>query len=123
MHKPKRILIIDDDEDILEILNIIFQDEGFDVVVSNTGEAAEHLELIHPDLVLLDVHIVGYSKRGNEICADIRKKYTADQLPVILVSAETDIDMLAVSCGATSYVKKPFDISYLSKTVKQLLTA
>ena len=119
---PKRILVIDDDEDILEILNIIFQDEGFDVVVSNTGEAAEHLELIHPDLILLDVRIEGYQKRGNEICAEIRKQYPPEKIPVILLSAETDIDTLAAGCGANDYIKKPFDIGQLAETVKHLLT-
>jgi len=119
---PKRILIIDDDEDILEILNIVFQGDGFEVIASNTGEAAEQLDLIHPDLVLLDVRIIGYQKRGNEICADIRKRYPADKLPVILISAESDIISLAGSCGATGYIKKPFDVYQLSQTVKQLLS-
>jgi len=118
---PKRILIIEDDEDMLEIMKIIFQDEGFDVVVSNKGEAAEHLELIRPDLILLDVHIIGYKKRGNEICADVRKQYPADSLPVVLVSAETDIEVLAASCGANSFIKKPFDITELADSVKHLL--
>jgi two-component system response regulator VicR len=118
---PKRILIIDDDEDILEILNIVFQDEGFEVVVSNTGEIAEQLDLVNPDLVLLDVQIIGYQKRGNEICADIRKHYPADKLPVILLSAESNIVTLAGSCGATGYIKKPFDLYHLSQTVKELL--
>jgi len=120
---PKRILIIEDDEDMLEIMNIIFRDEGFDVVVSNKGEAAEHLELIRPDLILLDVHIIGYKKRGNEICADIRKRYPADSLPVVLVSAETDIEALAARCGANSFIKKPFDINELADSVKHLLAA
>ncbi|MGY3212040.1 response regulator transcription factor [Mucilaginibacter sp. HD30] len=118
---PKRILVIDDDEDILEILNIIFQNEGFEVVVSNTGETAEHLELIHPDLILLDVRIEGYRKRGNEICAEIRKHYPPEKLPVILLSAETDLDSLAAGCGANSFIKKPFDIAQLADTVKHLL--
>jgi two-component system response regulator VicR len=118
----KRILIIDDDEDILEILNIIFQDEGFDVVLSNTGEVAEHLELVHPDLILLDVRITGWQKPGNEICADIRKEYPADTLPVILVSAEDNIDILAAACGANSFIKKPIDLALLTGTVNQFLT-
>jgi two-component system response regulator VicR len=118
---PKRILIIDDDEDILEIMNIIFRDEGFDVVVSNTGAAAEHLEVIHPDLVLLDVRITGYEKRGNEICAEIRKQYSQDKLPVILVSAEADIETLAAGCGANGYIKKPFGVNEVAASVKYFL--
>src|SRR5258708_3742112 len=63
----KRMLVIDDDEDILTILNIIFQEEDYEVVLSNTGEAANHLHVIHPDLILLDVRIIGSAKSGPEI--------------------------------------------------------
>ena len=118
---PKRILIIDDDEDILEILNIVFQDQGFEVVVSNTGMASEHIDVIHPDIVLLDVQITGYEKRGNEICAEIRKLYPQTQVPVLLVSAEEDIDELAGNCGANGYVKKPFNLREIAETVNSLL--
>jgi two-component system response regulator VicR len=118
----KRILVIDDDEDILEILNIIFQDEGYDVIISNTAEAANHIHEIHPDIVLLDVRITGSLKTGAEICEEIRLQYRAEELPVILVSAETDIAVLALHCGADAYVAKPFDIYDLIITVKECLS-
>jgi two-component system response regulator VicR len=117
----KRILVIDDDEDILEILNIILQEEGFDVVLSNTGEAAEQIEIIHPDLILLDVRIEGSAKRGNEICAGIKEKFKEQNMPIILVSAETDLAMLANHCGADFYINKPFDIDQLLIHVKKFL--
>jgi two-component system response regulator VicR len=117
----KRILIIDDDEDILDILHIIFKDEGFNVVVSNTGEAADNIHIINPDLILLDVRIDGYSKRGDQICAEIKANYPGHKLPVVLVSAETDLAMLANQCGADFYVKKPFDIYDLLRRVKTCL--
>ncbi|MBL4676667.1 MAG: response regulator [Mucilaginibacter sp.] len=106
----KRILIIDDDEEILDILNVIFREEGFDVIVSNTGEAADHINVIHPDIILLDVRINGSPKRGDEICAEIKAKYPSQQYPVVLVSAETNLDVLANDCGADFYIRKPFDI-------------
>ncbi|PWK71473.1 two-component system alkaline phosphatase synthesis response regulator PhoP/two-component system response regulator MtrA [Mucilaginibacter oryzae] len=117
----KRILIIDDDEDILDILHIIFRDEGFNVVVSNTGEAADHIHIISPDLILLDVRIAGSAKRGDQICAEIKARYPGNKLPVVLVSAETDLEMLANQCGADFYVKKPFDIYELLSRVKAYL--
>lgn len=117
----KRILIIDDDEDILDILHIIFRDEGFNVVISNTGEAAENIHIINPDLILLDVRIDGYAKRGDEICAQIKAQYPKN-LPVVLVSAETNLEVLANECGADFYIRKPFDIyELLSKVKKSLL--
>jgi two-component system, OmpR family, response regulator VicR len=117
----KRILVIDDDEDILEILNIVFQEEGYDVVLSNTGEAADHIHIIHPDLILLDVRIEGSAKRGNEICSEIKQRYKDEQIPIILVSAETDLQMLANECGADHYINKPFDVFQLLTHVKKIL--
>jgi two-component system response regulator VicR len=117
----KRILVIDDDEDILEILNIVFQEEGYDVILSNTGEAAQHIQIIHPDLILLDVRIQGSVKRGNEICAEIKARYKDEKMPVILVSAETDLEMLANECGADFYIPKPFDIFQMLTHVKKFM--
>lgn len=80
----KRVLVIDDD--ILEILNVIFQENGYKIVLSNTGEAAEHIRVIQPDIVLLDVCIVGSVKSGPEICNEIKSQLETRYLPVMLVS-------------------------------------
>ena len=117
----KRILIIDDDEDILDILDTIFRDEGFEVIVSNTGEAANHIHVIHPDIILLDVRIEGSPKRGDQICAEIKAQYPEDNYPVVLVSAETNLAVLANECGADFYIKKPFDIYDMLLQVKKCL--
>lgn len=117
----KRILIIDDDEDILDILHIIFRDEGFNVVVSNTGDAADNIHIINPDLIVLDVRIEGSPKRGDQICAEIKANYPGKKMPVVLVSAETDLAILANGCGADFYIKKPFDIYDLLLKVKSYL--
>lgn len=118
----KRILVIDDDEDILEILNIIFQESGYDVILSNTGEAARHIKVIHPDLILLDVRIVGSDKSGPEICREIKANYETKDLPVMLVSAETDLHLIARECSADAYLSKPFDIYDLLIRVKEYLS-
>jgi two-component system response regulator VicR len=117
----KRILVIDDDEDILQIMNIIFQEEGYEVVLSNTAETADHVQVIHPDLILLDVRILGSNKSGLEICADIKRKYHNLKLPVILVSAESDLATLAEQCGADGYITKPFDVDELVMHVKEYI--
>ncbi|WP_428327836.1 response regulator transcription factor [Mucilaginibacter sp.] len=116
----KRILVIDDDEDILEILHIVFQEEGYEVILSNTGKAAEHIQIIHPDLILLDVRIEGSAKRGDEICAELKEQYK-EKMPIILVSAETDLEVLANECGADYYISKPFDIYQLLMQVQKFL--
>jgi len=117
----KRILVIDDDEDILEILNLIFQEEGFDVILSNTGETAEHIQVIQPDLILLDIRIMGSPKRGDEICAEIKKMYP-EKPPVLLISAELDAQLLAANCGADGWIPKPFDLAHIIGKVKECLS-
>jgi DNA-binding response OmpR family regulator len=117
----KRILVIDDDEDILEILHIVLAEEGYDVVLSNTGEAAEHIRIIHPDLILLDVRIEGSAKSGDEICAELKMQYADEKMPIVLLSAETNLEVLANECGADLFIPKPFDIYQLLKQVQKLL--
>ena len=118
----KRVLVIDDDEDILNILNIVFQESGYDIVISNTGEAAEHLLIIQPDVVLLDVRIVGSVKDGPEICREIKSQLETRHLPVMLVSAESDLQVIAEECGADAYIAKPFDIYDLLARVKEYVS-
>ncbi|MBD1364540.1 response regulator transcription factor [Mucilaginibacter sp. ZT4R22] len=117
----KRVLAIDDDEDILEILNIIFQESGYEVVLSNTGEVAEHIRVIQPDIVLLDVSIVGSDKSGPDICKEIKSQLETSHVPVVLVSGEPGLAVIVQECGADSYVTKPFDIFRLLSKVEELI--
>lgn len=117
----KRILVIDDDQDILEILNIIFKDEGYEVILCDTGTTAQYVQLIRPDLVLLDVRIIGFHKTGAEICKELKSYNETKGLPVILVSAEADIDIIAYKSGADAYVSKPFEVHKLISQVKEFL--
>ena len=117
----KRILVIDDDEDILEILDILFVDEGYEVVLLNTGTTAEEVQLIHPDVILLDVRIKGFNKTGDQICNDIKSFNTTKNIPVILLSAEFNVSELAQECGANGYMRKLFNVNELVNQVNQIL--
>ena len=117
----KRILVIDDDEDILSILEIIFGDEGYEPILYNTGTTAEHIKILHPDLILLDVRITGFDKTGAEICSEIKSQLDLAGIPVLLISAEADIDKLAHGCGANGFIDKPFDIYNLLTKVKEFI--
>jgi DNA-binding response OmpR family regulator len=117
----KRILVIDDDEDLLEILSLIFQAEGYNVVLSNNSEVAEHVREIGPDLVILDIRISGSVKNGGEICQELKNKFENARIPVLLISAEANIRRIAEACGADGYIKKPFDIDDLLLRIKELL--
>ena len=120
---PKRILVIDDDPDILEILDIIFKQEGYEVILSASGEAADHLAEISPDLVLLDIRISGTGNAGADICARIKSSPETKDLPVYMFSAEDKIREISESCGANGYFCKPFKISNLITKVNELFAA
>jgi len=115
----KRILIIEDDPDILEILDIVFQDEGYDIISSRNGMSADEIEIVHPDLVLLDVRISGFEKTGAQICEEL--KALTNSLPVLLLSAESNLNHIATQCGADGHMTKPFEIAGLVKKVVEMI--
>lgn len=117
----KRILVIDDDKDILAILSIIFREEGYEVILRDTGTTAEYVQLLHPDLILLDIQLIGSEKTGAEICRELKSHSETRRLPVILFSAETDIDILALESRADAYISKPFEAHHLVSRVKEFL--
>lgn len=117
----KRIFVIDDDEDILEIFRMIFEEEGYEVVISNTAEAAEHIHFINPDLLLLDIRLVGSNKSGADICKELKFQYPESTIPVVLISAEPDISSQAHHAGADDYIRKPFDLDELLNRIEGLL--
>ena len=116
----KRIVIIEDDDNILELLVYLFENEGYHVSSFTKSREVGEIASLSPDVVLLDINLTGSTKRGNEICSDI-KKLPADQtFPVVLLSAETDLNTLARNCMADGYVSKPFDIQKLILKVESV---
>ncbi len=115
----KRILTIEDDPDILAILEIVFQEEGFEFISNSKGMTADEITLVHPDLVLLDVRIFGFEKTGAQICKELKQNAETQNLPIILLSAEQNLAQLAEACGADHYINKPFDIDNVIKVVNQ----
>lgn len=118
----KRVLAIDDDEDILTILDIILQDEGFEPFLFSAGIPVQQIMALKPDLILLDVQIGQYPKTGNQICNEIKMMVDIQKIPVILVSAEADLQHIASQCGADGFVAKPFDILKLMQMLKESLS-
>ena len=119
--KPKKLLIIEDDTDILQILEIIFSEEGYNVVLSETGVESKDLSAMRPDLILLDLRLSAKGREGEEICLRLKSQSATCHIPIILVSAERDIKQVCRDCGADNYLSKPFDINYLSEMVRKLV--
>lgn len=114
-----RILVVDDDPGISEMVAILLESEGYDVTVCANG--ANVLPLFRaevPDLVLLDVMLPGLD--GVSVCRGLREE---SDVPVIMMSAKTDsVDVIAgLEAGADDYVTKPFENSVLLARVKARL--
>ena len=121
MKKPK-IVVIEDEVDILEVINYNLLKEGFDVCSALDGE--EGLALIKkevPDLVLLDLMLPGLD--GIEICRKLKTDYSTRSIPIIMVTAkgeESDI-VLGLGMGADDYMVKPFRPRELMARIRSVL--
>jgi len=111
-----KILVVDDEQPIADILKFNLEKEGYQVIVAYDGdEAIELAETEKPDLILLDIMLP--KKDGNEVCREIRKTQT---MPIIMLTAkDSEIDkVLGLELGADDYVTKPFSNRELIARVK-----
>ena len=111
-----KILVVDDEEPIANILEFNLKKEGYDVIVANDGEKAVELAFNdNPDLILLDLMLP--KKDGMEVCREVRAK---KNIPIIMLTAKnSEIDkVLGLEFGADDYVTKPFSTRELMARVK-----
>ena len=116
----KKILVVDDEEDLCEILQFNLESEGFAVDIANSAEEA--LKIISADyqLVLLDVMMEGMS--GFKMAEKVRKELHLNVPIIFLTAKDTENDMLTgFSLGADDYIPKPFSIKEVSARVKAVL--
>ena len=119
MAGKQKILIVDDDSNIAELISLYLTKELYETVIAEDGEMALALfEREHPDLILLDLMLPGID--GMAVCREIRKK---SQIPIIMLSAkgETFDKVLGLEMGADDYMIKPFDPKELVARVKAVL--
>ena len=115
----KKILIVDDDTNICELLRLYLEKDGFDTVIANDGEAAiVKFNLEDPDLILLDIMLPKLD--GWQVSRTIRK---TSNVPIIMITAkgETFDKILGLDLGADDYVTKPFDSKEVVARVKAVL--
>ena len=118
----EKVLIVDDEENILELLEYNLKKEGYEVLRAETGEAAiALLQGQHPDIVLLDQMLPGIDGLG--VLRTIRSSSAFSDMPVIMVTARAEeVDrIIGLELGADDYVSKPFSVRELCARVKALL--
>lgn len=114
-----KILVVDDDSNICELLRLYLEKEGFDTVIASDGaQAVAMFDTEKPDLILLDVmmpHLDGW-----QVCREIRKKSSC---PIIMITAKGEVfdRVLGLELGADDYVVKPFETKEVIARIKAVL--
>ena len=114
-----RILLVDDDPNIRQLVNLYLEKEGFEVSMADRGDAAlEQFRAATPDLMLLDVMLPGMD--GWQVLREVRK---TSNVPIIMLTAkdETFDKVLGLELGADDYIAKPFDMKELVARIKAVI--
>lgn len=114
-----KILIVDDELNICEVLKLYLENEGYTVKTAGDGEeAVEAFRTFEPDLVLLDIMLP--KKDGRQVCREIREHSSK---PIIMISAKGEVfdKVLGLELGADDFIVKPFDMKEVAARVKAVL--
>ena len=114
-----KILVVDDDLNICDLLRLYFENEGYEVKTANDGaEGVSYFKMYEPDLVLLDIMLP--KKDGWQVCREIRE---VSNKPIIMLTAKGEVfdKVLGLELGADDFMVKPFETKELSARVKAVL--
>jgi DNA-binding response OmpR family regulator len=117
-----KVLVVDDEDNIIELIRLGLRYEGFQVETASDGEQGIALaQRINPDLVILDVMMPGID--GIEVCRRLRSNPTTRDVPVIMLTAKDEVGdrILGLQTGADDYLTKPFDFYELLERIKAIL--
>jgi two-component system, OmpR family, alkaline phosphatase synthesis response regulator PhoP len=118
----EKILVVDDEKDIVKMLTYNLQKEGYRTVAAYDGDDALYLAgREHPDLVILDLMLPGMD--GLEVCKTLKKDPKLSSVPIIMLTAKTQESdkVVGLELGADDYVSKPFSVKELLARVKAVL--
>ncbi len=122
MAEEKKILFLEDEEELLSSLSGLLREQGYRVEEASTGEMAlKKLDSYTPDLIIADIKLPGID--GFDFLAEIRKRPALGATPFVFLTAYNNLTAMsaAKSHGAAEYITKPFDFEYLVARIKQLL--
>jgi DNA-binding response OmpR family regulator len=119
---PKKILVVDDEVDLLETIQFSLEVEGYTVLVSNDGEdALSQARKESPDLILLDIMLPKLD--GYKVCRLLKFDERYKHIPILMMTAKTQEKdkVLGIETGADEYITKPFDMDELMEKIKTYL--
>ena len=113
----KKMIVIDDDLPILDAFRIIFESEDFDITTYTDGTNIINGDFRIPDVFVLDKQLSGLD--GIELCKLLKSRNDTQNIPVVILSAASDIDKVAKAAGAAAVLHKPFKIKTLRDCIRK----
>jgi len=119
----KTILVIEDDKDIRDTVTYALQEEDYEVISSEDSKILKSIDQFKPDLILLDNWLTDWMSdaNGQQLSKELKSDPKTSHIPVIIVSAVSNIAEIAEAGLADGYLKKPFDLAELSAVIKRHL--
>jgi DNA-binding response OmpR family regulator len=115
-----RVLIVDDNRDILWVVEVILKRYGFEVMTTLKGEEVlSKTKMFSPQLILLDVFLSGID--GIDICNTLKSTPETKDIPVIMISAHTNFKEVKKFCRADDFMSKPFDANELVRKINYFI--
>ena len=114
----KKVVLVQDNKEILEIMDQVLEEEGFDVTASLTTDPVDRIDEIEPDVVIVDDYIKG-DKRGSEVIKQLKSDPETEDVSAVLTSTSNKLPQQAQECKADDYIEKPFDIDHMINVVKK----
>ncbi|MEN0053949.1 MAG: response regulator [Mucilaginibacter sp.] len=115
----KKIFIVEDDADLLEAIQLILKEEGYDTAASFHKNSIKGVILCMPDLILVDNRLK--DGLGSELCLALKDHPLTRHIPVILMSGWVNVAAIAEQCGADTYLSKPFEMGELIDAIDRHL--
>lgn len=115
----KKIYIVEDDESIRELLSMVLRNAGYEIKLYPMGNEIKKNNNPSPDLFLLDKQLPDID--GMDICRYLKSNQQTKKIPVVMISASPQLDLLSKEAGADGFIEKPFSLSTLLTTVSSIL--
>ncbi len=114
-----KIILIEDDEDILEIITFILEEEGYQVIASLNCLTVKEILNHKPLIVLMDNQL--RDGNGYDLCKELKSLVETKNIPVIIISGDCELEANSKKCNANAFLKKPFNIITLTNLVKKTI--
>jgi DNA-binding response OmpR family regulator len=123
MAMAKKILVIEDDKDIRDTIVYVLEEEKYEVVSSEDSKILRSIDQIKPDMILLDNWLTEWKSdaNGEQLSRELKSNPATSHIPVIIISAVSNIKEIAAAGLADAYLRKPFDLADLISIVKKHL--